>query len=148
MTELRDGKWFAVAEMACHDGTPYPEEEADRLVILFSQLDLLRDRWGGPLRVVSGFRSDVYNARIGGARLSRHVAGDAVDLQPIVKPAAMVAAVKRLHELAETMVIGGALKHVGGLGYYAGKWIHLDCRPKPPSGHVALWTGAGLGSEA
>ncbi|MEL6348405.1 MAG: D-Ala-D-Ala carboxypeptidase family metallohydrolase [Myxococcota bacterium] len=44
-------------------------------------LQQIRAASGGPLRVTSGYRNVVYNDRVGGATWSRHMYGDAVDLQ-------------------------------------------------------------------
>lgn len=43
-------------------------------------LQLMRDIIGEPLTINSAYRSPLYNARIGGAPLSRHKMGDAFDI--------------------------------------------------------------------
>lgn len=42
-------------------------------------LDPLRERYGKPIRVTSGYRSKEVNERIGGAPTSQHTKGEAVD---------------------------------------------------------------------
>jgi hypothetical protein len=49
------------------------------------RLQALRDALG-PLAVHSGYRSPGYNAAIGGAMHSRHMYGDAFDLEPLAAP--------------------------------------------------------------
>ena len=44
------------------------------------KLDVIRERVGIPMRVVSGFRCARYNERIGGARRSKHMTGNAADV--------------------------------------------------------------------
>jgi hypothetical protein len=50
---------------------------------LLAHLDLLRARWGSPLRFSSTYRSDAHNTEVGGLPFSRHKTGRAVD-EPIV----------------------------------------------------------------
>jgi uncharacterized protein YcbK (DUF882 family) len=55
------GKYFDASEMESHDGTPYPETWALRLAVLFDALDTIREAYGSPLRVVSGYRTTSHN---------------------------------------------------------------------------------------
>jgi hypothetical protein len=133
---------FSWAELACHDGTPVPEILRPNALALCGLLEALRTLWGGPLLVVSGYRTPTYNLRIGGARNSQHVLGRAADIRPI--------AVARVPELAA--LIRAQLPHhpalaaLGGWGIYA-QWVHVDVRPRDPPGHVAFWEGDGIGAE-
>ena len=45
-------------------------------------LDELREAWGGPIRINSGFRSAQLNAAVGGVQGSAHLYGNAVDMVP------------------------------------------------------------------
>ncbi len=66
---------FKPAELASRgDGSLVLIEEA------LDALQALRDLLGRPLVVNSAYRDPIYNARIGGAPLSRHKMGDAFDL--------------------------------------------------------------------
>lgn len=135
---------FDVGDFACHDGTPYPAEWVDgRLAPLLDTLETLRARWGGPLVVLSGYRTPEYNTRIGGAKHSQHMEGRAADIRPIASSPERVAA---LHTLAFGMANLGFLPRLGGLGVYPG-WIHVDTREQVPAGHIARWRGAGVGAE-
>ena len=135
--------YFTVDEFRCHSGEPYPPEwENDRLQSLVDALDAIRSAWGGPLHVVSGYRTAAYNTRIGGARNSQHVQGRAADVRPAKPTPENVA---RLHSLVGTLYAEGRLPRLGGLGLYPG-WIHVDVRAKR-DGRLATWTGAGVGSE-
>lgn len=67
---------FSRREFDCRDGTranPHPK--------LIAALERLRELVGGrPLRIVSGYRSPAYNARVGGAAQSQHVRNTAADI--------------------------------------------------------------------
>lgn len=139
--------WFHVSELTSHDGVPYPAEwSTSRLPALLSQLDLIRGGWGGPLRVVSGYRSPEHNAKVGGVKLSQHMEGRAVDLAPMVASDQVETQVEGLHRLVWRLIHEDKLQLIGGVGLYP-RWIHVDIRPRPPNGHIARWTGSGIGSE-
>lgn len=140
-----NSRWFHESEMACHDGTPYPMAWGDRLTALFSQLDIIRGNWAGPIRIVSGYRTPEYNAHVSGAKLSQHMQGLAADIAPMVSQGVMHASVADLHGRIMRLM-SSVLTLVGGVGYYAGKWVHVDIRPH--AGHIAQWEGTGIGSEA
>ena len=68
-------QYFTPKEIACR-GT-------GRLVVnhrFLDSLDILRSRFGGPLRLLSAYRSPYHNAFVGGAPLSRHLFADAGDI--------------------------------------------------------------------
>jgi len=143
---LPEARWFHAAEFSCHDGTPYPDAWADRLAALMSQLDIIRGLWGGPLRVVSGYRSPAWNTRVGGAGASQHMEGRAADIAPLVPADSTETCCADLHARILRAISTGQLELVGGLGLYRG-WVHVDVRPKPADGHIARWVGTGVGSE-
>ncbi len=43
-------------------------------------LQPLRDAWGGPLKINSGFRCPALNKAVGGVKTSQHVKGEAADV--------------------------------------------------------------------
>jgi hypothetical protein len=62
-------------------GNTPPPPAAARLEELAARLlDPVRELWGGPLRVNSGYRSAELNAAVGGAASSQHMAGEAADI--------------------------------------------------------------------
>lgn len=154
MTTNVASRHFTMAEMRCHDGTPYPSMWVDRLVELFSQLDLIRETWGGPLHVISGYRTPEHNAAIGGAGQSQHVSGRAADLRPIRK-GVHASDIHDLHRTVNELIAAGKLPSVGGVGVYPwvkqGKilvagWVHVDTRQRLTD-HVTRWEGAKFGDE-
>jgi len=140
---------FGYSEFACHTGAPYPPEWIDeRLQPLCTTLDAIRERWGGPIVVVCGYRTPEYNEQLrarssGVAANSQHPQGRAADVGPVPRTPENV---RRLAAIVDGMIQGGELPLLGGFGKYSG-WIHVDCRPKPDDGHVARWDGQGFGSE-
>lgn len=89
---------------------------------LLSSLEALREALGRPLHVTSGFRCARHNALCGGAKSSKHLSGEAVDLaceSPNDKFAIVSAALK----------LG-----FRGIGV-ADTYVHLDVR----SGTGAIW---------
>ena len=119
------------AELACKDGTPYPEEwRGTRAVALAAVFEAIRAGCGGlPIRVNSAYRSPAHNRRIGGARHSQHVQGRALDLSP---PDGW--SVERFHTHIRDHVPA-----VRGLGKYL-TFVHVDIRPES---RLAAWSATG-----
>lgn len=133
---------FSLVEFASHDGAAYPAKwVTSRLAPLCSMLEVVREALGRPVVIISGYRSPAHNASVGGASASQHMQGRAADIAVVnVSPDAVHACVVALHA-------AGKLPMLGGLGMYTG-WNHLDIRPRPESGHIAQWTGAGVDPSA
>jgi uncharacterized protein YcbK (DUF882 family) len=101
---------FSRREFACRHCGLVVGPSRELLVVL----EHIRGVIGGPLVVISGTRCKAHNDRVGGARRSRHLAGDAADLRRGVVPL----------ELAKA---AGAV----GIGT-SGPWaVHVDTRPGP-----------------
>tara|TARA_Y100000296_G_C5093396_1_gene216094 strand:- start:291 stop:761 length:471 start_codon:yes stop_codon:yes gene_type:complete len=91
----------------------------------------IRDEFGDPLRVVSGLRSPSSNRAAGGARRSRHMTGEALDLCP-----ADPGRIPELYDIIAALQADGAIE-AGGLGCYrrgtysnpgAYRFLHFDVR--------------------
>jgi uncharacterized protein YcbK (DUF882 family) len=145
---LADGIYFKVSELACHDGTPYPVEFADRLPVLMNVLDTIRAAWGGPLEVISGYRSPAHNEALieqdeanGSHQVasgSQHVEGRACDLRAAGGPGT----VPQVLRVVLQLYADGKLPDLGGVGDYpTSNWVHVDVRPQVPAGHLARWKG-------
>jgi hypothetical protein len=77
-------KYFTIKELTT-TGTGMPNmpgaTETDNLTNLVDKLlDPVRERWGKPIRVNSGFRSLSVNLAVGGAATSQHLKGEAADI--------------------------------------------------------------------
>lgn len=77
-------KYFTVGEFLRYDQARVPTNlETQRNILKIAQeLDKVREGWGSPIIITSGFRPPSVNARVGGVRNSRHIVGDAVDIAP------------------------------------------------------------------
>lgn len=66
---------------ACCSGLP-PDFDADGVEygVLFDAFRDIREEWGKPIRITSGYRCPMHNAMIGGQVLSVHMFGLALDL--------------------------------------------------------------------
>lgn len=82
------GKYFSVAELTRSrvaqekhiDNTP-PSGVKMKLESLISNLlDPIRELWGSPIVINSGYRSPVLNKMIGGVPTSQHIRGEAADI--------------------------------------------------------------------
>ena len=81
------GKYFTVGEVLRYDKRRIPTSDATKQQILriVKEADKIREAWGSPIGITSGFRPPVINANVGGVRNSRHIVGDALDIYPIGK---------------------------------------------------------------
>lgn len=62
------------------DNTP-PPDAVRRLTFLTDRLlDPMRQAWGAPIRVNSGYRCSVLNRAVGGSPASQHLRGEAADI--------------------------------------------------------------------
>lgn len=87
---------------------------------LLRAYEKFRKAVGKPLRVNSGFRCFIHNKRIGGAPLSRHTAGDAIDID--------YSAFKNLFESPEVIKMLRAAGFTFIKYYAAEEFFHADVR--------------------
>lgn len=62
------------------DNTPTPEVEKNLTLLVENVLDPLRDIYGKPITVNSGYRCPELNKAVGGSKTSDHVKGFAADI--------------------------------------------------------------------
>lgn len=81
-------KYFTIKEMAKSstakakgiDNTPSDEEIAKLQKLIEAVLDPLREWYGKPIRVNSGYRCEALNEAVGGSNTSQHRLGEAADI--------------------------------------------------------------------
>lgn len=75
----------ATAEKFNIDNTPneYTVNNLNKLVT--NILDPLREAFGSPIKITSGYRSYLLNKMVGGVKNSQHMSGKAADIVPIGK---------------------------------------------------------------
>lgn len=112
---------FKVREFACKGSDVVLLD--DELVVL---LQCIREHFGKPVHITSGYRTAAHNAAVGGSKSSQHLLGRAADFHVEGVPVAAVAA------YAETL-----LPSRGGIGRYPKDakhptrktgWVHIDTR--------------------
>ena len=78
---------FLVREFRCKDGS-------DKILIepkLATILQEIRDYFGSPIIINSGYRSQEYNSKVGGSKNSLHTTGEAADIKVSNVPCNIVA---------------------------------------------------------
>ena len=111
---------FKVREFRCRDGSDVVMIDQTLVVLL----QAIREHFGKPVTITSGYRTAAHNAAVGGAKSSQHLLGRAADFQVQDTDPLAVAA------YAESLMPGW-----GGVGRYpvkAGRtkgWVHVDTRP-------------------
>ena len=112
---------FKVREFGCKGSDVVLLDE--ELVVL---LQCIREHFGKPLHITSGYRTAAHNKSVGGAAYSQHLYGRAADIRVQGIP------VEQLAAYAETCLPG-----TGGIGRYPAKgFVHVDVRKAK-----SRWTG-------
>ncbi len=140
---------FKLAEFACADGTPYPDEWATtRFPALHRTLEAIRHELGDhPVRILCGYRTVAYNQflrdrglkgehhQTGVAEHSQHCEGRAADICVFgVDPRVVFSQIIEAHEQ-------GRLPELGGIGAYVRLgFTHVDVY-KLASGQLRKWNG-------
>lgn len=68
------------AEQYNIDNTPDFESELNIYNVLIPRLNQIREEWGHPIYVNSGYRCEKLNKKVGGSKKSSHMKGLSVDL--------------------------------------------------------------------
>lgn len=100
-----------------------PPHVIERLEALVDEvLDPIREAWGHPLRVNSGYRSEPLNRAVGGKPASQHLTGDAADITAGSRDAN-----RRLFE----MIRGSRIPFDQLIDESAYRWIHVSRSTRP-----------------
>ena len=62
------------------DNFPKDCETVDNLIVLMENLDIIREAYGKPLFISSGYRCPALNSKVGGVKTSQHMKGQAADI--------------------------------------------------------------------
>ena len=122
-------KYFSIAELtnsarATKDGinnTPTNENIINMTELIINCLDPLREAYGKPIRVNSGFRSPALNTAVGGSRTSDHMQGSAAEIT-----GGSPAENKKIFEIAKKLPKGFD-QLIDEKNF---SWIHISWRPK------------------
>ena len=110
---------FQVRELRCRDGTDTVMVDEVLTVVL----QCIREHFGKPVTITSGYRTPAHNAAVGGAKSSQHLLGRAADIR------VQGASVEDVAAYAESL-----MPDWGGVGRYpvkagrANGWVHVDTR--------------------
>ena len=64
------------------DNTPSEEIKKNLKTLVDCLLDPLREAWGSPIIINSGYRCPILNKAVGGSKTSSHTSGWSVDMRP------------------------------------------------------------------
>ena len=131
-------KYFSISELTHSDtavslgidNTPSPLQEARLILLVRDVLDPIREHWGLPIRVTSGYRCPTLNEEVGGVEDSYHMDGCAADITAFGNNEE-----HRRHRNIELMSLIRALHLTGRIALtecYAGpdyKYIHVAYSP-------------------
>lgn len=103
---------FKVKEFACHDGSDLIKVDVD---FITGPLQDIRTHFGMPITINSGYRTPSYNVKVGGAKNSYHVRGQAYDI--VVKGHTP----QEVAQYASSIGIKGIIQY--------NTFVHVDSRP-------------------
>ena len=124
-------KYFTIKELSRSataaaekiDNTP-SQAVVDKLTALIENvLDPLREAWGAPIIVTSGYRSPALNRAVKGAPTSQHVLGEAADIHTVSDTKEDN---KKLYELIKKL----KLPVDQCINEYDYNWIHVSYGPR------------------
>lgn len=110
---------FQVRELRCRDGSDTVMVDEALTVVL----QCIREHFGKPVTITSGYRTPAHNVAVGGAKSSQHLLGRAADIR------VQGVSVEDVAAYAESL-----MPDWGGVGRYpvkAGRatgWVHVDTR--------------------
>lgn len=121
-------KYFSIPELTASakarslgiDNTPPPAVKVKLSTLVNNLLDPIREKWGGPITVNSGYRCPTLNKAVGGVPTSQHVRGEAADIT--------VGSQAKNNQLFKMIVDGGFDfdQLIDEAGY---SWIHISYSP-------------------
>jgi len=120
---------FSLREFRCKDGTDVPPELIENVTFLAKNLQVLRQKIGKPIKVISGYRTPEYNKKCGGSKRSMHLLAKAADLRVSGMSS------DELHAIIADCIKNDLLAP-GGMGWYP-SFVHYDTR-----GRNARWRGS------
>lgn len=124
-------KYFTIKELTKSDtalrhgisNVPNKQQENNLRKLVETVLDPLREKYGKPIIVTSGFRSEKLNLILGGAKTSQHQTGEAVDIRSVEDTPEEN---KKIFDLIKEL----DLPFDQLINEYNYDWIHVSCSDK------------------
>lgn len=113
--------YSATAKRLGIDNTPNEKELAELVKLVNTILQPIRDKWGSPIIVTSGFRSEVLNKAVGGVKNSQHRLGQAADIKIGSRSQN-----KALFNFIYDMIQKGEIKVGQLIDEYNYSWVHVS----------------------
>ena len=125
------GKYFTLKELTKSDvakrnkinNTPTMQEEANLIALIDNILDPLREAYGNPIIVTSGYRCERLNKLVKGSKTSQHRFGQAADIRTVKDT---VEENKKLFDLAIKL----NLPFDQLIDEYNFDWVHVSYSPR------------------
>ena len=111
----------ATAQRLGIDNTPPPEAVAALTQLVDNVLDPLREAWGAPLYVTSGYRCPALNRAVGGVPHSQHILGQAADVTT-----GTIDGNRRLWQLLQSLKL--PVDQV--INEHGFRWLHISYGPR------------------
>ena len=132
-------KYFSITELTASataqregiDNTPTESAYHLLLVLVEKLLDPIREAWGEPIVVSSGYRCPELNTLVGGAKNSHHLLGCAADII-----AGNKADHRRLFNLIQQMQQQGQIRFTQLIAEKDYQWLHISYVPGMLSNQV------------
>lgn len=120
-------KYFTIEELCASDTArrrnipnhPTSDVRENLTRLVDKLLDPIREAWGGPITVNSGFRGEMLNKAVGGAKTSQHLLGEAADIT-VGSPA--------LNKQLFDLIAASGLDFDQLIDEFNYKWIHISYR--------------------
>lgn len=124
-------KYFKLNELTKSDAakrskinnTPNKQEENNLIALVENILDPLREAYGKPIIVTSGFRCERLNKLVNGSKTSQHRTGQAADIRTVEDT---VEENKKLFDLAQEL----NLPFDQLIDEYNFDWVHVSYSPR------------------
>ena len=105
------------------DNTPTPSIRVNLEKLIANVLQPLRDKYGKPIIVDSGYRCPKLNQAVGGAKTSQHLYGQAADIRTVSDT---VTDNKRLFDTAKKMIDDKEIIVGQLINEYNYNWVHIS----------------------
>lgn len=139
-------RYFSIEELTHSDtakrlginNTPTAEAVKNLTELVENVLDPLREAYGSPIHVNSGYRSPALNKAVNGSATSQHVKGEAADIRCDDNRA--------LFELSKKMMREGNIRTGQLIDEKNYSWLHISL-PYSRVNQVLHWNGKGYTEE-